>query len=80
MHSSLAILKNFILNPNPNKLPSEIDIRSAECLLGCDKAVLIADMTDLYMQSVDTTSPLYGWARTDHIDSGRISAWNRKYR
>lgn len=79
MHTSLVRLRAWLLNPDPNRLPHPIDVEVAERLLGCDRGRLIKDPCDLLMQATDSTSPLYQWAHTGHLCSGRISQWVRKY-
>jgi hypothetical protein len=78
-NTSLTRLRQFLLSPSLESIPCEIDFQAAEQLLGCDRGCLIHDRVDLWMQSQDQLSPLYGWARTEHLDSNRISAWTRNY-
>lgn len=78
-HPSLKILKEFLLDPSPDTIPSEIDLRASERLLGCDQGRLIKDQTDLYMQSQDPTAPLFYWARKGELCTVRMKTWPRKY-
>jgi hypothetical protein len=79
MHPSLIVLKSFLLNPSLDTIPSEIDIKAAEKLLGCDEGRLIKDQTDLWMQSQDPTAPMYYWARKEDLCTVRMFTWRKKY-